>query len=99
MSNLLNAMIKILSNNSPLSDLAKCDVSETYMHHISRHVVGVHICVNIHSYTHTHTHNGILFSHKREGHPATCDNMDLMLSEIKSNRNINTAYSHLYVEL
>ena len=30
------------------------------------------VCV----YTHTHTQNGILFSHEKEGNPATCDNMD-----------------------
>ena len=29
-----------------------------------------------HTHTHTHTHNGILFSLKNEGNPATCNNMD-----------------------
>ena len=33
-----------------------------------------------------HTHNGILFSHKKEGNPAICDNMnepeDIMLGEV-----------------
>ena len=28
------------------------------------------------THTHTHTHTGILFSHKREGNLAICDNMD-----------------------
>ena len=27
-------------------------------------------------YTHAHTHTGILFSYKKEGNPAICDNTD-----------------------
>ena len=31
---------------------------------------------NTDTHTQTHTHTGILFSHKKEGSPATCDNTD-----------------------
>ena len=38
------------------------------------------MCVYTHTHTHTHTHtnmhNGILFSLKKEGNPAICNDMD-----------------------
>ena len=36
----------------------------------------VYVCVYICIHTHTHIHNGIVFSHKKEGNTAICDNAD-----------------------
>ena len=32
--------------------------------------------MHTHTHTHTHTHSRILFSHKKEGPLASCNNMD-----------------------
>ena len=38
----------------------------------------IYVYIYIHIYTHTHidTYNGILLSHKKEGHLAICKSMD-----------------------
>ena len=45
----------------------------------------------------THTNNGILFSHKKEGNPAICENMNGPQGHYAT-WNTNPAWSHLYVE-
>ena len=54
-----------------------------------------------HTHTQTHTHRGILFSHKKEGNPAICDNMDKLWGHYakwdKSDKR-STIWYHLYVE-
>ena len=50
--------------------------------------------------SHTYT-NGMLFSHKKEGALAICDNMDGSLghyTKCNKSEKVNTIWSHLYME-
>ena len=52
------------------------DKENMFMCVCARIYIYIYTRTHRHIYTHIHTHNGILFSLKKEGNPAICDNMD-----------------------